>query len=58
MYCLSRQAQVFDAGAATKRALGEHVRREIKCLGRDGREIELLADLCWLLRASVRKNGA
>ena len=39
---LPRQAQVFDAGIATKRAPGEHSRRKIKRLGHDQREIDLL----------------
>ncbi len=34
---ISRLAQLLDAGATAK-----HRRREVKCLGHDGREIELL----------------
>ena len=40
---ISRLAQLLDAGTATKRAPAEHTRRQVKRLGRDRREIELLA---------------
>src|SRR5947209_12592132 len=38
-----RQAQLLDAGIATKRTPAEHCRRKIKRLGHDQRKIELLA---------------